>query len=134
MGQNRSDERREASDGGTRPRCQAAWGPVEGAMLAWRVGALLARGGSPTALGPKKASLPLPLPLDRHLPLPTLLPLDWGWGLRLRLALGGVELGGHGWQRWQWGRLGTGLGLSGVGLSGVAVGLGAGDALLLAPP
>lgn len=101
-------------------------------MLAWRIGALLAWGGSPTALGPKQASLPLPC----HLPLPTLLPRDWGWGLgrRLRLALGGVELGGHGWQRGQRGRLGTGLGLAGVGLGGVAVGLGAGDALLLASP
>ncbi|TNN84944.1 hypothetical protein EYF80_004989 [Liparis tanakae] len=72
---------REASDRGPRARGEAAGGPVEGAVLAGGVGALLGGGRSPATFGPKQAALALGRPLRR--------PLRW----TLRLALGLLRLG-----------------------------------------
>lgn len=68
----------EASDWGPGARGQAAGGPVEGAVLAGGVGALLGGGGSPATFGPEQAALAL--------------GRDLRWRA-LRLALGLLGLG-----------------------------------------
>lgn len=87
----------EAGDRGPRAGRQAAGGPVEGAVLAGRVGALLGRGRSPATFGPEQAALAVGRALRRDLRRALRLALGLlGQGAwRAELGAGRAELRGQ---------------------------------------